>query len=81
MDKPCGKITHYYDKIGVAVIDLSQSLAVGDKIKITGNDKEFTQEVLSMQMEHDSITKAQKGKTIGLKVDQPVNKHALVYKV
>lgn len=80
-DVQIGKVTHYYDKIGVAVIDISKELSVGDTIKITGPDAEFTQQVSSMQMEHQSTQKATKGQAIGLKVDQPVKEHYVVWKV
>lgn len=66
-----GKIIHYYDKIGVAVVELSASLKVGDKVKITGAN-EFEMTVSSMQIEHESIEEAKKGQSIGMKVDQPV---------
>lgn len=80
-DVQIGKVTHYYDKIGVAVIDISKELSVGDTIKITGPDAEFTQQVSSIQMEHQSIPKATKGQAIGLKVDQAVKEHYVVLKV
>lgn len=81
MDIKIGKITHYYDKIEVAVLELVKPLAVGDKIKISGHDKEFIQEVVSMQIEHAEVKKAKKGVSIGLKVDQPVRENDVVYKV
>lgn len=76
-----GKITHYYDKIGVAVIHALAPIKVGDRIKISGHDKEFEQEVASMQIEHQNITKAKKGDDIGMKVDQPVKDGDEVYKI
>ena len=81
MDVKIGKIVHYYNKIGVAVVDLTKPLSAGDKIKISGHDKEFTQEVVSMQIEHKEIKKAKKGDSIGLKVDQSVKENDQVYKV
>lgn len=74
-DTKVGEITHYYDKIGVAVIELTAPLKVGDRIKVTTHaGEEFEQEVTSMQMEHESVQKAKKDDAIGLKVDQPVKK-------
>ncbi len=78
--KPIGKISHYFDKIGVAVIELSAELKVGDKIVIEGHDTSFEQEVKSMQIEHDQVKTAKKGQSIGLKVKEPVKEHYLVYK-
>lgn len=80
-DFKVGKITHYYDKIGVAVVELSDTLAVGDLIKISGHDREFTMTASSMQVEHQQITEAKKGQAVGMKVDQEVFEGDEVYKV
>lgn len=79
-DKPVGKVTHYYDKIGVAVIEVEKPLAVGDEIKFSGHDNEFSQKIESMQIEHDQVQKVAKGKVIGMKVDQPVKENDLVFR-
>jgi putative protease len=81
MEKEIGKVTHFFGKISVAVIELSDELRVGDVIKIVGRGKEFTQTVSSMQIEHKNIEVAKAGQTIGLKVDQPVKEGDIVYKV
>lgn len=71
-EKKIGKVIHYFDKIGVAVIKLASPLKVADKIKIKTKDSEFEQAVESMQVEHESIDAAKKGNDVGMKVDQPV---------
>lgn len=81
MEKEVGKITHFFNKISVAVIELSDELKVGDTIKIVGHGQEFTQKVESMQIEHKNVEKAGKGDSIGLKVNQPVKKGDVVYKI
>jgi putative protease len=80
-DTKVGTVTHYYDKIGVAVINVLAPIKVGDKIKISGHDKEFEQEIASMQVEHQNIQAAKKGDDVGMKVDQPVKDGDEVYKV
>ena len=80
-DFKIGKITHYYDKIGVAVLELSETLAVGDTIRISGHGGEFTQQVSTMQIEHENIQTAKKGQAIGLKIDQEVKEGDEVFKV
>lgn len=80
-DFKVGKVTHYYDKIGVAVVELTDNLAVGDTIKISGHGREFTQEVDSIQIEHEKIKEAKKGQTIGLRVDEKAKENDEVYKV
>lgn len=77
-----GKVIHYYDKIGVAVVELTSDLAVGDRIKFTrGGEDMFEQTVESMQVEHNKIDSAKKGDTVGLKVDQPVKEGAEIFKL
>jgi len=77
-----GKVTHYYDKIGVAVVDLEASLKSGDEIKfVRGGEDLFTQKVDSMQVEYKKLGKAKKGEQIGLKTDEEVKEGAEVYKI
>jgi translation elongation factor EF-1alpha len=77
-----GKVSHYYDKIGVAIVELSAPLADGDKIKfVRGGEDLFEQEVESMQIEHKKVKSAQKGEVIGLKAKEEVKEGAEVYKV
>ncbi len=80
-DTKVGTVTHYYDKIGVAVINVLAPIKVGDKIKISGHDKEFEQTVTSMQVEHQNIEQAKKGDNVGMKVDQEVKEGDEVYKI
>lgn len=79
-DIKVGNVTHYYDKIGVAVVDVLAPIKVGDRIKITGST-EYEQEVVSMQIEHKNIEEAKKGDQIGIKVDQPVKEKDEVFKI
>ena len=77
-----GSVTHYYDKINVAVVELESDIATGDKIKFSrGGEDMFEQEVESMQVEHEKIEKAGKGDTIGLKVKEEVKEGAEVFKL
>ena len=75
-----GKVTHYFTKIGVAVIDLEAPLAVGNKISIEGATTNFIQTVKSMQIEHKEVKSAKKGDSIGLKVKDRVRNGDNVYK-
>jgi len=79
--KLVGKITHYFSKIGVAVIELSDELKVGDRISIEGHTTNLQQSVSSMQIEHQNVEKAGPGQSIGLKVEQRVREGDLVYKI
>lgn len=80
MDDPIGKVTHYYDKLGVAIIDLEKgSLKVGDKIKFKHGDGEFTQEIESLQIEHESVDSVKAGDSFGVKVDKATKPGTVVF--
>ena len=79
--KEVGKIVHYYTDLKVGIVKLSSTLKVGDKIRIKGATSDFEQKVASMQIEHDKVEEAKKGKSIGLKVKKHVREHDVVYKV
>lgn len=73
MDIQIGLVTHYYDKLGVAVIEvMNQELKVGDTVKISGHDKEFIQVVTSMQVEHSMTQNVAPGDSCGIQVNEPV---------
>lgn len=81
-DFKIGKVTHFYDKIGVAVVELDAGLAVGDTIKfVRGGENIFEQKVESIQVEHEKKDSAAKGDVIGLKTVKDVKEGAEVYKV
>ena len=79
--KEVGKVTHYYTNIGVGVIELSDTLKVGDKIRIKGATTDFEQKIDNMQIEHEEIDEAEAGQSIGLKVKDHVRQHDAVYKL
>ena len=81
-DFKIGKVTHFYDKIGVAIVALDADLGVGDRIRFDrGGEELFEQDVNSIQVEHEKIEKAGKSMVIGLKTDKDVKEGADVYKV
>ncbi len=78
-EKLIGKITHYFNKISVAIVELSGVLKVGDKVHIKGSSTDFEQDISSIQIEHENMEKAKKGDAIGLKVDEKVREGDEVY--
>jgi hypothetical protein len=76
-----GKVIHYYDKIGVAVIELKKAIKVGDKVKFVHGENSFEQSVESIQFEHVQISQGKKGQEIAIKADKKVSSGALVYLV
>ena len=76
-----GKVTHYFTKIGVAVIEITDgSIKTGDEIHIKGHTTDFKHKVHSMQIEHEKVELAEPGQSIGVKLDEPVRANDLVYK-
>ena len=76
-----GRVTHFYPKISVAIVELKASLNIGDKILIKGATTNFEQTVESMQIEHKNIERAEAGQIIGLKVKDRVRENDKVYKI
>lgn len=79
MEKEVGKVIHWYDKIGVAVIKLSDTLKVGDRVKVKKGDEEFEEAVSSMQLEHEEISSGEKGQEVAVKLSQKTKEGAEVY--
>lgn len=80
-EKEVGLVDHYFDKISVGMIKLSDEVRVGDKIRIKGKDYDFSQDVPSMQINRVPAQAGKAGDLISLKVSQKVRKGDKVYKV
>jgi hypothetical protein len=63
-----GEVTHYFNKISVAVLDLSKDLKLGDMVHFLGRNTDFEQRVGSMQIEHEDIEAAGAGDDVAVKV-------------
>lgn len=81
-EKKVGVITHYFTKVGVGIINLTDGdLKVGDNIHVKGHTTDFNQTVESMQIEHQNVNEAKRGAQVGIKVKDHVREHDVVYKV
>ena len=76
-----GKVSHWFDKISVAGIELTDKLAVGDRLHIVGHTTDFEQDVTSMQLLHQDIDEAGPGDDVGIKVKLRARPGDRVYKV
>ena len=81
MEKRIGKVTHYFNRIGVAVLELEDGLQVGDTIHITGHRTDFTQQVNSMEIDHQKMQAVGAGADVALKVDEQVREGDSIYRV
>ena len=80
MDIRVGKVTHYYNHINVAVLELTGELKVEETIHILGRITDFNQRVSSMEIEHQKIQSAGPGTEVALKVIETVRKGDIVFK-
>ncbi len=77
-----GQVTHFFDKIGVAVVILNGTLSVGDKVRLVrGGEDMFEQVVSSIQVDYQKVSYAKKGDTVGIKFDSPVREGTELYKI
>ena len=77
-----GEVFHYFGKIGVAAIRLTDgALAVGDTIQVQGPSTDVTQVVETMQIEHGSVERAERGQEVGVRLKDRARERDLVYKV
>ncbi len=82
MEEEIGRITHYFPKIGVAVVEITaEDLKVGETVRIKGHTSDFTQSVESLQKEHLSIPEIKKGDSAGMKVKEHVREGDKVFKI
>lgn len=79
MEKRIGQITHYFNRIGVAVLELEEGLKVGDTIHISGHTTDFSQQVWSMEVDHRKMQEVGPGADVALKVSERVREGDSVY--
>ena len=76
-----GRVNRYFARIGVVGIELTGDLALGDTIRIRGHTTDLTQDVESMEIEHDAVERAPVGSSLGVKIDGRCRQGDRVYKV
>lgn len=76
-----GKVTHFFGKIGVAVVKLGKDVKVGEKIRIKGNKTDFEQKIANIQIDHHNLKEAPADEEIGLKVKEKVRVNDTVYRL
>ena len=80
-EKEVGKVVHYYDKIGVAVVKVSgEGMAHGDGLHVKGHTTDFEMVLESMQLDHKPVEKARAGEEVAIKVEQKAKEGDIVYK-
>jgi putative protease len=80
-EKEIGKVTHYYGHLDVGIIELTDTLKVGESIHVKGHSEDFNQIVDSIQIEHANVPEAAAGSIVGIKFIQKAHPHDKVYKI
>ena len=79
-EKEVGVVAHYFGKVGVGMVRLTDTLKIGDTIHVKGHSGDFTQQVSSMQMDYKAIQEAGTGHEVAIKMEQKVHQNDKVYK-
>lgn len=81
MNKKIGEVIHYFNNIQVAVIELSDDLAVGDTVQFVNPNGEelFEQEITSMEIDEEQVEEAGSGDEVAVKVEQKAKAGATVH--
>jgi putative protease len=81
MEHKIGRVTHFYNRLGVAVLELSNELKVGDTVHVLGHTTNFSQPVQSLEIEHEKVEGVKAGAEVALKVDDKVRVGDTLYKI
>jgi len=74
-----GKVTRFFDRMSVAVVQLEGELLLGDWILIEGKRTRLEQQVTSMQINHQAIDKGAPGEEVAIKTDDVVRQNDEVF--
>ena len=72
-----GQVTHFFDRISVAVIALEDEIYVGEWLLFDKSGVE--QQIASLQIDHNAVETGMPGDQIAVKVDAPVRQGDDVY--
>jgi putative protease len=81
MEERVGRVTHYYNRIRVAVLELRGRLNVGDVVHFRGHTTDFVQKIESMEIEHERVESVGPGSDVALRVNERVRRGDDVFKV
>ena len=71
-DKEVGRVDRYFRKVGVADLELTGDLSIGDRIRFSGATTDFEMVVESMQIDLNPVESAGAGDDVGIKVPERV---------
>lgn len=81
-EEQVGVVIKFFAKPSVAAIEVTNgTIKIGEVLKFKGHTTDFTEDVVSMEVENQPIEEAKVGDLVGLKVKERVRENDKVYKV
>ncbi len=81
LKKLVGRVTHFFPKAGVAVVEFKGELSVGEKICVEGASTLFYQAVESMEVDKQKVERVSKDAVAGVKLADRARAGDSVYKI
>ena len=82
VEKKIGVVEHFFSNVSVAAIKITEGeLKIGDTIHFVGAHTDFKQKIGSMQIDRNPVQTVKKGDAVGIKVQDKVREHDIVYKM
>ncbi len=79
-DQAVAVVTDYFHKIGVAAVEVTKGkIKVGDNVRFKGFTTDFPMKIESMQVDHQEVLEAGKGKQVGIKVPDRAREKDLLF--
>lgn len=75
------KVNHYFSGLGVAGIDVVDTIQMGDLVRFWGRTTDFAEALTSIQLNRKPVDRADGNCQVGMKVSRPVCVGDEVYKV
>ena len=77
-----GTVTHFFKGPSVAIVRLAEGeLVVGDQVRFHGHTTEFTEQIGSMQLNHQPVERAKAGDEVAIKITDRARPNDQVFKV
>jgi translation initiation factor IF-2 len=77
-----GTVVHFYKGPSVAIVRVTDGeLAVGDQVRFHGHTTDFTEQIASMELNHQKVQRAATGQEVAIQVTDRARQHDQVLKV
>jgi len=82
VEEKIGIVEHFFTNVNVAAVRVTNGeLKIGDIIHFVGSTTDFKQKIVSMQIDRKSVEIVKSGDDVGIKVNDRVREHDIVYKI